>query len=131
MDSLDALIKRISDHLAILHGQMELTAWEEFQRALIRLQPILDDRGNEKLRIKAFYELYETCLQYEPVRRQLPHDPTMLAGPPQPRKKSEPVTGLPEQPTRQRVSDIIERMKELGSAKPSQPGSTKQTGDRE
>jgi hypothetical protein len=131
MDNLAAFIKRIYDGLPTFHAEMAPTDWKAFGEDLIRLQPVVDDDGaDEKRRIVAFYELYETCSKYEPIRRLLPSDPTKLAGPPQPRPKDEVVTGLDDEPCRNRVSDIIERMKEIDSPKPAQPGPPKQAGER-
>jgi hypothetical protein len=128
MDHLVALINRVYESLPVIHGQMSPSAWEAFEGDLTGLQPIVDEGADEKLRIKAFYQLYESCLKYEPVRRQLPRDPTMLAGPPKRRQKDEPIDDLHDDPQENRVSDVIKRMKELGTPPPP-PVPPKKPGD--
>jgi hypothetical protein len=128
MDHLTALIERIRANLLQAHAEMSPTEWQAFATDLARLQPKVDGAADENLRIDAFYELYETCLRYQPFRRQLPRDPTMLAGPPEPRPKDEPIEHLDSEPRRNRVSDIIERIKEIGSPQPP-PAPPKKTGD--
>lgn len=119
MSSLTALVNELSAELESLRQTTDPETWERLREELARLVPTVDGAltdADPRGQIKAFHNLTRVFQRYPTTRGVAPRvTGTALTDPPAEPTPDEPITGLPQEPVRQKLIEIVARMADAPS----------------
>ncbi|GAB4157510.1 MAG: hypothetical protein Fur0021_26480 [Candidatus Promineifilaceae bacterium] len=135
MSSIQSLLRLIEENGENFRASMERQEWRRFVQELEKLAPGVDraqETGTGREQIRAYYRLLRALQQYPAVRGAMPGaGGSMLTDPPTIPPTDEPIPGLPVQPVRQKLIDIVRKMKELPPPSDPPPATVKEAPDHE
>ncbi len=133
MSSIQNLLRLIEEEQDSFYASMSPLEWQRFVRALEGLAPGVDaalERGTRREQIRAYYRLLRALQGYPAVRGAMPGGGgSMLTDPPTIPPTDEPVPGMPVQPVRQKLIDIVRKMKEMPPPSDPPPAAEKEPPD--
>lgn len=133
MSSIESLLRLIEEKGENFRASMGREEWGRFVQELEELAPGVDraqETGAGREQTRAYYGLLRALLRYPTVRGAMPGGGgSMLTDPPTIPPTDEPIPGLPVQPVRQKLIDIVQKMKELPPPSDPPPATAKETPD--
>ena len=120
----------IKDLLQLLHNKQEYFnenmtpgQWQQFVQELRELSPGVDgalQSGQSREQMRAYFQLLRVLRRYPAVRGAVPGaGSSMWTDTPSVQPTDEPVKGLPVQPVKQKLIDIVREMDKLPASPPT------------
>lgn len=135
MSNTRILVDELNKHLEMVRQRSTAAEWFGLRRDLSALSELVDatlDPANpvdDYQRIEAYFELVDVLDAYAATRGLVGRGGSMLTDPPTIPPTDEPIPGLPVQPVRQKLIDIVQKMKELPPPSDPPPAAAKEAPD--